>query len=138
MVEAPGLAGGPAALGRRLGEEGLASVVVALPALLLVVWVAIQFALWGLAAHAAELAAADGGQAARAFGAEPGVGRATARGVLASMGSVIEAPVIRVTAGAASTVTVRVSGQVVPVLPGLPLRVSAVSTGPSQRFRASG
>jgi hypothetical protein len=123
---------------RRGGEEGLASVLIVLPTFLLLVWLALQLALWGLAAHAAELAAAEGGQAARALGGGPGAGRATAYQVLAGLGSTLEEPVVTVTPGPGGMVTVAVSGRVVPVLPGLPLHVSASSTGPAQRFQASG
>ncbi|GEM_PF-2902304 len=123
---------------RRRGEEGLAAVVVVLPAFLLLVWLALQLALWGLAAHAAQLAAAEGGQAARAFGGGPGAGRAAADRVLAGLGSALEQPIVRVTQGPGGSVTVAVSGRVAPVLPGLPLHVSASSTGPAQRFRDSG
>lgn len=114
--------------------------MIVLPAFLLFVWLALQLALWGLAAHAAELAAARGGRAAEAYGSGAGAygsGRQAAEAVLAGIGSAIRHPVVHVVRQGGS-VSVTVSGQVAQVLPWFPLTVSATSAGPSQRFRVSG
>lgn len=130
---------GTRAEGRRgLGDEGLAEVVIVFPAFLLIVWLALQLAVWGLAAHAAELAAAEGGRAGRDFGAQPGAARQAAEAVLRKIGTTLDDPVVRVVRAGGGTLTVSVTGRVLTVVPGLPLTASATSRGPIQEFRSGG
>ena len=116
-----------------------AEVVVVLPVLMLVITVALQFALWALASSALSESAAQGGAALRSYGGTAVAGRSAALlglGVLAN--GLVVAPEVSVGAPGESFDSLSESGTVVPLLPGEHLTVSAQSTGPKQQFRASG
>lgn len=119
---------------RCVGEAGLVDVVICFPMLLLVIWLAVAVGVWGLAAHAAQLAAAEGGAAARAEAASTNAGQVEATKVLSVMGPQVVNPVVSVTPAPGGLLSVSVTGRAPMVFPGLSLRVSATSTGPVQSF----
>lgn len=113
-----------------------AQVVIATPALLLVVMLVFQFALWQHATHVASTAAQRGARSAQVERGSAPAGRAAARAVLAGPGSgIIRSPDIRV-ARTADRTRVVVTGQVVSLVPGFTFSVRGVADGPSERFRA--
>jgi hypothetical protein len=107
-------------------------LVVATPLMLLLLMLVVQFAVWAHAEHVAQAAANTGVQAARAYKATPEQGRADAATVLAkSAGTVLTG--VQVSAGRdATTATVTVTGQALPVVPGLHLPVRASVTAPRE------
>jgi Flp pilus assembly protein TadG len=129
--------------GRRLrrkttAERGSAAIelVVLTPLLMVCVLVVVQFALWQHARHVLLTAAQEGARAARAHGATAEDGRDRAQDYIGRIGpDLVTAPVVEVDRSV-EMVTVRVRGQAVNIVPGLPLRVTATSAGPVERFRS--
>ncbi len=114
-------------------------MILILPALMLMLVVGLQLAMWGLAAHALSLGVAEGGATARAE--LEGGSRAIAtveRDVGTIAGSLVGSLEVRVQALPDDFVAVSASGSVPSIVPGLHLRVDAVSAGPVEGFRASG
>lgn len=131
-------AGGP--LPRRVpaADRGSAAVELVLltPLLMVCVLVVVQFALWQHARHVLLAAAQEGARAARAQGATAGDGRKRAYDYIEQLGpDLVTSPVVEVDRGV-DAVTVRIRGQAVNIVPGLPLMVAATSAGPVERFRA--
>ena len=131
-------AGGP--LPRRVpaADRGSAAVELVLltPLLMVCVLVVVQFALWQHARHVLLAAAQEGARAARAQGATAVDGRTRAYDYIMQLGpDLVTAPVVEVDRGV-DAVTVRIRGQAVNIVPGLPLMVTATSAGPVERFRA--
>ena len=128
----------PRRLGRRrAADRGSAAVELVLltPLLMVCVLVVVQFALWQHARHVLLAAAQEGARAARAQGATAEDGRLRAQDYIGQIGpDLVSAPVIEVDR-TVDVVTVRIRGQAVNILPGLPLRVTATSVGPVERFR---
>ena len=122
------------------GETGAAATetVLITPALLLLLMLIVQFALWFHASHVASAAAQEGARAARLEGGTEAAGVAKANALLDSLGQKIitERRVRPRGSAAADTAGVEVTGYSVPVVPGLRLPVRAVSEGPVERFRA--
>ena len=122
----------------RVAERGSAAVELVLltPLLMLLVLVVVQFALWQHARHVLLAAAQEGARAARAQGATADDGRTRAYEYIKQLGpDLVSAPVVEVDRGS-QAVTVRIRGRAVNIVPGLPLTVTATSTGPVERFRA--
>ena len=123
---------------RRAGERGSAAVELVLltPLLMVCVLVVVQFALWQHARHVMLAAAQEGARAARAQGATAEDGRVRAQDYIGRIGpDLVSAPVIDVDR-TIDEVTVTIRGQAVNILPGIPLRVTATSVGPVERFRS--
>jgi Flp pilus assembly protein TadG len=119
-------------------EQGSAAVELVLltPLLMVCVLVVVQFALWQHARHVLVAAAQEGARAARAQSATAEDGRHRAQDYIARIGpDLVTAPVIEVDRSV-DVVTVRIRGQAVNILPGLPLSVTATSAGPVERFRS--
>lgn len=119
-------------------DRGSAAVELVLltPLLMVCVLVVVQFALWQHARHVLLAAAQEGARAARAHGATAVDGRTRAYDYIEQLGpDLVTAPVVEVDRGV-DAVTVRVRGQAVNIVPGLPLKVTATSAGPVERFRA--
>jgi hypothetical protein len=99
----------------------------------------LQLAMWGLAAHAISLGVAEVGALART---QPGGVRSTVAvvgtDVRAIAGSLVGSVTTVVHTLPNDFLAVSATGTVPTVFPGLHLRVSAVSAGPVQGFRASG
>lgn len=123
---------------RRAPERGSAAVELVLltPLLMVCILVVVQFALWQHARHVLLAAAQEGARAARAQGATAQDGRVRAQEYIGQIGpDLVSAPLIEVDR-TVDEVTVTIRGQAVNILPGLPLRVTATSAGPVERFRA--
>jgi hypothetical protein len=126
---------------RRIDDAGSESVeiVLVLPALMALIVLGLQLALWGLAAHALSLAVAEGGADARSqFGTDRGAAGIVAGDVHAIAGSLVGSLTVEVRPLPDSFVLVAGAGDVPSIFPGIHLRVSADSVGPVQGFRASG
>ncbi len=110
-----------------------------MPALMVLLLVAMQFAVFGLASHAAALAVAEGGAVARASqGGESAASRLVAQDVSAIAGGLLVRPQVSVSEGAGSQMVVGLTATVPSFLPGLHLTVHAASDGPAQLFRPGG
>ncbi len=120
------------------GERGSAAVELVLltPLLMICVLVVVQFALWQHARQVLLAAAQEGARAARAQGGTAEDGRARAVELIEQIGpDLVASPSVTVDRGL-DIVSVRVRAQAVNIVPGLPLRVTATSAGPVERFRA--
>ncbi len=119
-------------------ERGSAAVELVLlaPLLMICVLVVVQFALWQHARQVLLGAAQEGARAARAQGGTAENGRARALDYIEQIGpDLVSSPAVIVDRGI-DVVSVRIRGQAVNIVPGLPLRVTATSAGPVERFRA--
>lgn len=129
----------PSPLARRRcrGDSGSASteLVIVMPLLLLLVLASVHVGLWFHARHLVNAAAQEGARAARASGATDSDGHDRAQQILGDLGSnSVTSPAIVVTRSG-SSVTVSVTGQAPPVIPGLTMSVSASSTSPIEEFK---
>lgn len=119
-------------------ERGSSAIELVLltPVLMVCVLLVVQFALWQHARHVLLAAAQEGARVARAQGGTAEDGRARAYDYIRQLGpNLVSSPVIDVDRGP-DTVSVRITGRAVNIVPGLPLRVTATSTGAVERFRA--
>ena len=123
---------------RRGGDRGAASaeIVIAVPLLMLLILLVIQFAIWEHAEAIAHTTAEEALAAARVQDGTAASGQQRAAQVISQVGSsVLTSPQVSV-ARTAADVTAQVSGtaeRVLPV-PGLSFRVTATVTGPVERF----
>jgi Flp pilus assembly protein TadG len=115
---------------------GSAEIVVAVPLLMLLILLIVQFAVWEQAESIAHATAEEALAAARVQGGTAADGQQRASQVISQIGSgVLTGPQVFVTTTPAD-VTVRVTGtaeQVLPI-PGLTFPVTATVTGPVERF----
>ena len=118
-------------------DRGSASVeaVLIVPVLMVVLVVIVQCVLWIEAEQSAELAAAGGARAARAYGGDPGEGVVQAEEVLHGRGSGVEDPRVVSHLLAGGVVELVVTGSSIAIVPGMHLPVSSTAAGPSQTFR---
>src|SRR5487761_1159505 len=135
----PGAPGPRRAKRFRLGGDrgaGSAEIVVAVPLLMLLILLVIQFAVWEHAESIAHATAEEALAAARVQGGTAASGQQRAEQVISQIGSsVLTGPQVSVNVSAAD-VTVTVTGtaeRVLPV-PGLTFGVTATVTGPVERF----
>jgi Flp pilus assembly protein TadG len=124
---------------RRAGGDrgaGSAEIVIAVPLLMLLILLVIQFAVWEHAEAIAHATAEEALAAARVQGGTAADGQQRAAQVISQIGSsVLTGPQVSVTMTPAD-VTVDVTGtaeRVLPV-PGLSFPVTATVTGPVERF----
>lgn len=119
-------------------ERGDATVeaVLAVPVLLLLITIVIQFGLYYHAAHTAEAAAQEGARAARVEGAVAADGQQRAEAFMADAAPTLVDNVTVIATRDTETAHVEVRGTVQPIVPGLTLRVQADATSPVERFRA--
>ena len=124
---------------RRLhGEEGdaVTETVILVPVLLLLIMTIVQFGLWYHAEHVVQAAAQEGVRAARTEGSTSDEGKARAEQFLAATGaSVVDQPAIVVTRDGQQA-SVRVTGTVVSVIPGVHLDVHGEAVSPTEEFQA--
>jgi nitrogen fixation-related uncharacterized protein len=123
------------------GDRGSSTpeLVVILPVLLLLITVGLQFALWALASQALSDSVAQGGATLRADGGTLTAARtAVAQELHILAGDLVLRSTVSVQTLPNSVASLSVSGTVPSLLPDMSLTVSAESTGPEQRFRASG
>jgi Flp pilus assembly protein TadG len=115
------------------------SYVVIMPVFLAAILVIVQACVWYLARETAIAAARQGADVARTAHPPPG------RGVQAAVAFARQAapgfllgPTASSAGSSAATVTIRVSGRVPSLVPGMVLTVSQVVTAPVERFTAAG
>ncbi|HZD68901.1 MAG TPA: TadE family protein [Actinomycetes bacterium] len=143
MGSRKGLCGALTARARRAGpERGSATeTAIVYPVTLLAIMAIIQFGLAYHAQHVALAVAQEGARSARLYRATNADGLARANRTLQALngGSVLRHPHVDVTRSAGNDwVRVTVSGDVVPVVPGLTLRIRPqVAQGPVERFRGA-
>ncbi len=115
------------------------SYVVIMPVFLAAILVIVQACVWYLARETAIAAARQGADVART--AHPPPGRGTQAAVIfarqAAPGFLL-APTASSAGSSAATVTIRVSGRVPSLVPGMVITVSEVVTAPVERFTAAG
>jgi hypothetical protein len=126
--------------GDRRGDGGALtlSYVVIMPVFLAAILVIVQACVWYLARETAIAAARQGADVARPAHPPPG------RGVQAAVVFVRQAapgfllgPTASSAGSSAATVTIRVSGRVPSLVPGMVITVSEVVTAPVERFTAA-
>ena len=117
---------------------GSAELVIAVPLLMLLILLIVQFAVWEHASQIAQAAASEALAAARVQGGSAAAGQQRAAQVISQIGgSVLVAPRVSVSR-TGTTVTVRVTATaetVIPV-PGLSFPVTVTVSGPVERFAA--
>jgi Flp pilus assembly protein TadG len=122
----------------RRGDRGAGAVemVIAVPLLMLIILVIVQFAIWQHAVSVAQATAEEALAAARVQGGSAAAGQQRADQVLSQIGnSVLVDPQISVARTAATaTVQVHATAERVFPLPGLSLSVTVTVTGPVERF----
>ncbi|WP_062204454.1 TadE/TadG family type IV pilus assembly protein [Streptomyces sp. NBRC 109706] len=115
-----------------------AQLVVLTPVLMLLLLVAVQFALAWHAQHIAQLAASQGLADARAADGDESAGSDAAQAAIDNTaGRVLRQARVH-TSRTESAASVRVDGQVLPLIPGLNLTVSGYAEGPVERFTTPG
>ncbi|NKQ55575.1 pilus assembly protein TadE [Amycolatopsis sp. K13G38] len=120
----------------RRDEQGsvTAELVLAVPALLLLLLVIAQFAVWAHAQHIAQAAASQALSAARVQGGSNAGGHTQADSVLTQLGNgPLRNPQAAVVRGPEQS-TVDISGEAATVVPFLHLPVRARAAGPTERF----
>lgn len=115
---------------------GAAELVIAVPLLMLLILLIVQFAIWAHASSVAQATAEEALAATRVQGGSAAAGQQRAAQVLSQVGrSVLVSPQVSVTRTAA-TATVQITGtaeEVLPV-PGFTFPVRITVTGPVERF----
>ena len=115
---------------------GAAEIVIAVPLLMLLILLIVQFAIWAHASSVAQATAEEALATARVQGGSAAAGQQRAQQVLGQIGrAVLVSPQVSVTRSAV-TATVQVTGtaeEVLPV-PGLAFPVHVTVTGPVERF----
>jgi len=115
---------------------GSAELVIAVPLLMLLILLIVQFAVWAHASSVAQATAEEALAAARVQGGTAAAGQQRAQQVISQIGgTVLISPRVSVTRTATTvTVTVTATAQEVLPVPGLSLPVSITVTGPAERF----
>lgn len=124
----------------RRDERGAvtAELVLAVPALLLLILLIAQFAIWAHATHIAQAAASQALSAARVKEASSADGQAEAAAVLGQLGAgPLKNPHAIVNRGPEQS-TVEITGEAAPVVPFLSMPVRGRAAGPSERFVVPG
>jgi len=115
---------------------GSAEIVIAVPLLMLLILLIVQFAIWAHASSVAQATAEEALAAARVQGGSAATGQQRAAQVLGQIGgAVLIHPQILVTrTGATATVQITGTAEEVLPVPGLSLPVHITVTGPVERF----
>jgi Flp pilus assembly protein TadG len=115
---------------------GAAEIVIAVPLLMVLILLIVQFAIWAHASSVAQATAEEALAAARVQGGSAATGQQRATQVLAQIGSsVLISPHITVTrTGATATVQITGTAEEVLPVPGLSFPVHITVTGPVERF----
>lgn len=125
-------------LGRRCQEDrgsATTELVIAMPALLLLILVSVHIGLWFHARNLADAAAQEGARGARVLGATDDDGRARASQMLDELGPAVVADRAITVTRTPTSVTVTVTGHAPAVIPGLVFDVNASVTSPIESFR---
>jgi hypothetical protein len=121
---------------RRRADRGAVTVEVAswLTLMLAALLAGVQVVMWGYAAMGARYTAARAAHATAVYGGTEAAGRADAAATLATaVGNGLQSPQVSITR-TATIVTVTVTGTAVPVLPGIPVAVTATLTTDVERI----
>ncbi len=120
---------------RRRDEKGMSTpeLVLIAPALLVLIFLGAQFALWYFAGSVATTAARDGANAGAAGNAGGAVAYNRATSVISGPGAGVLTATVAVTA-TGQTVTVKVDGNAVSLIPGMSLPVHATAATPAESF----
>lgn len=124
----------------RRDERGAVTseLVLAVPALMLLILLIAQFAIWAHATHIAQATASQALSAARVQDATSADGHAATEAVLAQLGSgPLRTPHAVVNRGSSQS-TVEITGKAASVVPFLELPVKGHAVGPSERFVGPG
>ncbi|PZE54022.1 TadE/TadG family type IV pilus assembly protein [Curtobacterium sp. MCLR17_044] len=124
------------AIARRLrtDEDGYAASAIIAPVIFLLLFTALQGALWYQGTNVAQNAAVAAYNDARAYESTTGAGQASARQVLDQAGGFLQHSNVTVNRSA-DTVTVDVTGQAVSMIPGVQMPpVHRTITGPVERW----
>lgn len=115
-------------------------LVIAFPAMLLLITAIVQTGLWFHARTLTLGAAEHGVDVARAYDTPPGLGTDAARDFLVAQGaSTLTDTNVVVSRSDVTVVEIKVSGRVISVLPGMPgPKVSASARGPIERVTIAG
>lgn len=115
---------------------GSAEIVIAVPLLMLLILLIVQFAIWAHASSVAQATAEEALAAARVQGSSAAAGQQRAAQVLGQIGSsVLIHPQVLVTrTGATATVQITGTAEEVLPVPGLSFPVHITVTGPVERF----
>ena len=115
---------------------GVAELVIAVPLLMLLILLIVQFAIWEHAEDIAHATAEEALAAARVQGGTAAAGQQRAQQVISQIGSsVLVGPQVSVTMTPADvTVTVTGTAERVVPLPGLSFPVTVTVTGPVEQF----
>lgn len=108
-------------------------LVIAVPALLLMVLTVVQFAVYEHARHIAQAVAAHAVTTARVQGGTTAAGQAAGRQLLTQLGPTLTGATIDVRRGT-DRVTVTVTGHAETVLPGMHLPITVTSDGPIEHL----
>ena len=113
-------------------------MVLAVPVLMLLVFLVIQFALWYHAENVAEAAAQEGVRAARALDGSAEAGQGRAEAFIASSAPTLIVDVSVHGERSDETARVEVNGTLKSIIPGLRLAIHAEAESPTERFREAG
>jgi hypothetical protein len=117
----------------------MVEAVVVIPFAMLILFVAVQMALWAVASSLVQSAASFGEESAISLGGSPAAGVTRAESELAvTARAVVQHPSVTASVAGGGVVTIRVSGTAESIIPLLSLPVSATRTGLVQEFRESG
>ena len=125
----------------KYGDDGALtlSYVVIMPIFLAAILVIVQACVWYLAREAAIAAARQGADVARTANPPPGRGvQAAVAFARHSAPGFLLGPTASSAGSSAATVTIRVSGRIPSLVPGMVITVSEVVTAPVERFMAAG
>ncbi len=115
-------------------EDGYASEIVILPGIFLLLFAALQGALWYLGSNVAQTAAVAAYNNARAYQSSTSIGQTAGAQIIDGMPGFLQNPQIDVTRSA-TTVTVTVTGTAESLIPGIQLpAVTRTTTGPLERW----
>ena len=119
------------------GDHGSASteLVIAMPALLLLVLASVHLGLWYHARHIASAAAEEGARAASFASANTTAGPSEASQFIDQVGPNVLIDRQITLDRTATTVTVTITGHSPAVIPGLTMTVTASATAPRETFR---
>lgn len=117
--------------------EATTEMVLAVPVLMLLVFLVIQFGLWYHANHVAEAAAQEGVRAARLADGSAAAGESRAASFMATNARTLVSGTVVAASRTEEQATIEVTGTLQSIVPGLQLPVHAEARSPIERFRGA-
>jgi hypothetical protein len=115
-------------------EDGYASEIIILPGIFLLLFAALQGALWYLGSNVAQTAAVAAYTNARAYQSTTGIGQTAGDQIISGMPGFLQNPDIQISR-TPTTVTVTITGTAESLIPGVQLpAVTRTVTGPVERW----